>query len=239
MLKGRRLAIVLPVSLALFMAGVSPASAIPAALEQGAPLIAGGTLNPSSTASPLQSYTSSVAGIAGTKAVAMGINPVRGSRSEGAKEGDEELATYTDEDGQWEIQYPGDLWHAERLNDSVVIFISEDRTTFVAVDTYIETASHYGNTGENLRNRARDTISLIYGRPIEQTEVISAAADGWQTGVTFVTDRGSEGEAVYRQPTEVQPYFRVYGFLYGYKAKDADIMLPLALAARASFTELY
>lgn len=150
----------------------------------------------------------------------------------------EELTTYTDAGGGWTIQYPADLWYPERLDDDVIIFISDDRTSFVAVDSYDEVASRYGNTGENLRNRARDTLAMIYGRPVEETGIVWPAPDGWQTGVTFATDRGSEGEAVYRQPLEVQPAFRVYGVLYGFKSYDADAILPLALAARASFTQL-
>ncbi|MBI4322580.1 MAG: hypothetical protein HY675_29160 [Chloroflexi bacterium] len=149
----------------------------------------------------------------------------------------EELTTYVDEQAEWSISYPADTLQMERLSEDVTIFISADRTTFFAVDTYLEVASRYGNTGENLRNRARDTLDLIYGNYALMVDVMEGGAGPWTTRVAFTTERGSKGQALYKQPPVVQPSFRVFGVIFGYKAYTEASVLPMLAAIRDSFAE--
>jgi hypothetical protein len=144
------------------------------------------------------------------------------------------LSTYTSPDGAWSIQYPSGLLHPENLGDGTIIFISDDRSTFAAVDSYIYPGSAFGNTGEELRNRARDTLARIYGRPVNETGIIQQPGGRWQTGVSFSTERGSQGAAFYEQ-RGWPGNNRVNGFLYGYKAAN-PMVSPQLLAMRDSFT---
>ena len=145
------------------------------------------------------------------------------------------LATYSDPAGRWSIQYPADILHVEDLGQGTTVFISRDRKTVVAVDSYDAAGNAYGNTGEDLRNRARDTLARIYGRPVNETDIVGSRTGGWETGITFTTNKGSTGEAVYQQPGRDARDFQVYGVLYGYKADAEASQLALVQQMRASF----
>ncbi len=146
-----------------------------------------------------------------------------------------EVETYTHPTGAWSVQYAPALLQVGDLGDGVTIFVSSDRSTFAAVDTYAASGDEVGNTGEGLRNRARDTLGRIYGKPVAETGVIAAQAQPWETGITFATDGGSKGEAVYEQRGRTAGNFQVSGFLYGYQAANESVILPLLQAMRASF----
>ncbi len=146
-----------------------------------------------------------------------------------------QVETYTHPGGAWSVQYAPALLQIGDLGDGVTIFVSNDRSTFAAVDTYAAGGDEVGNTGEGLRNRARDIPQRIYGKPIAETGVIEAPAQPWEVGITFATDGGSKGEAVYEQRGRTASTFRVSGFLYGYQAANESVILPLLQAMRASF----
>jgi hypothetical protein len=145
------------------------------------------------------------------------------------------LATYADPAGLWSVQYPPDLLHVERLNDHVTIFISKDRHSVAAVDTFEAPGDAYGNNGAILRGRAEATLGQIYGKPVTRTGVVKAPAAPWETGIGFKTNKGSKGTAVYEQRGRNQENYYVHGFLYGYKATSESAMLPVLKAMRASF----
>jgi hypothetical protein len=147
------------------------------------------------------------------------------------------LSNYTSPDGAWSIQYPAGLLHPEDLGDGTIVFISNDRSTFAAVDSYIYPGSAFGNTGEELRNRARDTLARIYGRPVNETGIIQQPGGRWQTGVSFSTDKGSQGAAFYEQRGWQKGNNRVNGFLYGYRSAS-PMASSQVLAMRDSFTPL-
>jgi hypothetical protein len=138
----------------------------------------------------------------------------------------------------WRVYYPRDLLKIEDLTDGVTIFISQDRATFLAVDTFMGNAGTRGNTGEGLRNRARDTLARIYGQPVNETGIIEQPGGLWETGVRFTTERGSQGEAVYHQRGLRQGDYRVFGFIYGFKTATASTMGPVGRTGRDSFAIL-
>ncbi len=140
------------------------------------------------------------------------------------------LQTYTAPDGSWQISYPDDLLHVERLG-ALVLFISADRGTVAAVDTLLGDGATYGNTGEGLRNRARLSLEQIYGAPVSEALDAPAPPAPWATGVGFTTAKGSTGAALYMQPASERGDFRVFGFLMGYKAQNAAVA-PRLLAMR-------
>jgi hypothetical protein len=145
--------------------------------------------------------------------------------------------TYVSEDGDWVIKYPADLLHVEKLaGGETTLFISQDRSTFVAVDRFRGTSDAYGNTGEGVRNSSRDLLARIYGRPVKQALPVGGLAAPWRTGVDFTTDKGSKGQALYQMRSLGQNNFQFYGVVYGYKAANEARMLPLLRAARDSFT---
>ncbi|HJZ50188.1 MAG TPA: hypothetical protein VKE41_23620 [Roseiflexaceae bacterium] len=147
------------------------------------------------------------------------------------------LATYTHPDGLWSVQYPRDLLHAEQLNSEVVIFISKDRHTFAAVDTLLANADAYGggSDGSVLSGRAQATLGQIYGTGVKNTGAIASPSKPWQIGITFSTAKGSRGEAVYEQRGRAKGDYRINGFLFGYKASAAKIMLPALRMIRSSY----
>ena len=146
-----------------------------------------------------------------------------------------DIATYTHPAGQWSVEYPSDLLHPEDLGDGVIIFIAKDRGTVAAIDSYGAVGDAYGNTGEELRNRARATLARIYGRPVNEQDVLAAPGGRWETGITFTTERGSKGEALYEQRGRQQGNYRTNGFLFGYKAETEETILPRLLAMRLTF----
>jgi hypothetical protein len=146
------------------------------------------------------------------------------------------ILTYTHPSGLWSVTYPANLLQVEELNADTTIFISEDRHTFAAVDSYTAAGNAYGNTGEGLRNRARVTLARIYGKAVQQQAVLTSPGAPWEQGITFTTAKGSKGTAVYEQRGRDRGDFRVNGFLYGYKASAQKTMLPILQSLRASFT---
>jgi hypothetical protein len=150
------------------------------------------------------------------------------------------LTTYTDPDGQWSVQYLSSLLHVEQLGEGVVLFISQDRHTFAAVDSFVAPGDAFGKSGEGLRTRARATLARIYGRPVnqieEQIEEFALPGTRWEIGIGFTTERGSHGGALYEQRGRDRGDFRVTGFLYGAKADDASVLPPLLAAMRDTFT---
>jgi hypothetical protein len=148
------------------------------------------------------------------------------------------LTTYTSKDGTWTVQYPADVLRPEDLGGGTIIFISRDRSVFAAVDSYLDQGNAYGNTGEGLRNRARDTIDRIYGRSPSETNVVQRPGGRWEVGLGFRTDKGSIGEAVYEQRGRQQGIYRVNGILFGYKstASNADSIVTSLRTLRDSFT---
>jgi hypothetical protein len=145
------------------------------------------------------------------------------------------LTTYTHPDGLWSVTYPSNLLKPEDIGNGVIAFVSADRATIAAVDSYHADGNAYGNTGEDLRNRARDTLARLYGREVNQSDVLDATGR-WETGIAFQTDRGSEGEAFYEQRNRGKGDFRVNGFLFGYKAYAEAQMRPTLIAMRDSLT---
>ena len=146
-----------------------------------------------------------------------------------------QVATYTHPEGLWSVQYSPALLQIGDLGEGVTIFITQDRSTFAAVDTYLASGNEFGNTGEGLRNRARATLERIYGKPVNETGIVDQPSEPWETGITFVTDGGSTGEGVYEQRERTEGDLRVTGFLYGYKAASEAAALPLLEAMRSSF----
>lgn len=136
----------------------------------------------------------------------------------------------------WRLNYPAG-WRIEDRGEGLTLFLSPEGGAFVAVDTYVTPRNEYGNTGENLRNRARDTLERIRGAAVNETNVLAALAGRWQTGVAFTAGEGIKGEAVYSQSRARGRgrNFRIHGFLYGYNADEEATMRPLLQAVRASF----
>ncbi len=171
--------------------------------------------------------------------------PVAGldeQRQEGEEEDEdveeEEIATFIDARAGWLIQYYKSLLQPVVVGDGLTVFIADDRATFVAVDSYLDKATHYGPGGEYLRMRAVESLGRIYGRSITPTDIINPAPEGWTTGLLFTTDRGSKGEALYGQDSPAGPTYRVRGIIYGYKAANEEEILPMLQAVRESFTRL-
>ncbi|MCC6627032.1 MAG: hypothetical protein IT340_06475 [Chloroflexi bacterium] len=146
------------------------------------------------------------------------------------------LTDYTHPTQGWRVRYPADLLHVESLGPDLTVFISQDRATVAAVDSYRADGDEFGNTGEDLRNRARDALARLYGRPVDERDILAQPPAPWATGIAFTTALGSRGEAVYRQPDRRIGDFRVQGFLLGYKAATEATMRPLLVAMRASLT---
>lgn len=139
--------------------------------------------------------------------------------------------------GRWSIHPPAGL-NREALDDAVTLFISPDRSTFVAVDSFVADGTLAGNTGEGLRNRARDTLARIYGREVTTTGVLERGDLGaWEQGITFSTDQGSTGRAQYRQPSRETGDFRVYGVLIGSRPPGA-VSQERLIASAESFLPL-
>ena len=136
----------------------------------------------------------------------------------------------------WRLNYPAG-WRIENRGEDLTLFLSPDGRAFMAVDTYVTPDNQYGNMGENLRNRARDTLERIQGAAVTETNVLAAVAGRWQTGIAFTAAEGIRGEAVYSQSRARgrRRNFRIHGLIYGYNADDEATMRPLLQAVRASF----
>ena len=85
-----------------------------------------------------------------------------------------QLSIYTHPDNLWSIAYPPNLVHIEERPNGLMVFTSREGNVFLAVDSYQSPASAFGNTGENLRNRARDVLpQLVGGELCQQRDWLS------------------------------------------------------------------
>ncbi|HEU5089278.1 MAG TPA: hypothetical protein VFT99_17605 [Roseiflexaceae bacterium] len=140
-------------------------------------------------------------------------------------------AEYTSADGAWSVTYPAALLHPEDLGDGLVIFLTEDRKSFAAIHSFDDQRNMYGNTGEELRNSARDALLRIYGQPHHDEEIVWSWGQGarWQTGFTFRSPNGAQGAAMYEQRDRP----RVNGFLYAAPPGDAELAARLQAVGRS------
>ncbi len=145
-----------------------------------------------------------------------------------------QLAIYTHPAGLWSIAYPPNLVHIEERPNGLVVFTSREGDVFLAVDSYQSPASAFGNTGENLRNRARDVWPQLVGGEFSQVDFREGVGP-WDSGVVFSTTHGMRGQAFYQQPEQPTDPFPVYGVLYGYLAAREAAVLPLLESMRDSF----
>jgi hypothetical protein len=134
------------------------------------------------------------------------------------------LAAYTAPNGQWSIRYPADLLHVEQLNEDVTIFISKDRHTFAAIDSYDATSAAHGDV---LIRRGQAALRQIYGKSVKNTGALESPGARWEVGFGFSTAKGSEGTALYHQNGRVDADYRVFGFVYGYKSGSEQSMRPI------------
>lgn len=133
------------------------------------------------------------------------------------------LATYTAPNGDWSVDYPTTL-HPEQLTPEITIFISKDRHTVAAVDVRT-LAGSIKPSAMNARGQA--ALRAIYNKDVKNTGTLEMPGARWQTGFTFATDKGSVGAARYHQNGRIDGDYRVFGFLYGYKAKEEASALPM------------
>lgn len=133
------------------------------------------------------------------------------------------LKTYTAPSGEWSVQYPADLLHVEQLTPEITIFISKDRHTVAAIDTFDAGAD---TPADALAKRGQAALRQIYSKSVKNTGAIAMPGARWETGFTFTTDKGSKGAALYHQNGRVDQDYRVFGFVYGYKAAGEKSMRP-------------
>ncbi len=123
------------------------------------------------------------------------------------------------------------MLHVEQLNPEVTIFISKDRHTFVAVDSFDATIEAPNSV---LIGRGQATLRQIYGKAVKNTGELEFPGARWATGFGFSTDKGSIGQAVYHQNGRIEGNYRIYGMAYGYKAANERAMQPMLQAMRES-----
>jgi hypothetical protein len=148
-----------------------------------------------------------------------------------AAESGGKLATYTHPDGIWSVEYPASLLHVEQLTPDVTLFISKDRHTFVAVDTFDATLEA---SDRMLLDRGQALLRQVYGKRVKNTGELEFPGARWAVGFGFATDKGSIGEAVYHQNGRIEDNYRIYGMAYGYKARSEGTMLPVVERVRES-----
>ena len=167
------------------------------------------------------------AGPAGVSPTIPATDPAAGSPPAG-------LTRHIDRQQGWQVDYPADQLRPEKLSNGITLFISPDRRTVAAIDSYPGEAGAQGNTGEGLRNRARDTTQLIYSSQVQETGIL-AAPRPWETGLTFTTGGGSRGEAVYGRRDRSGGPSRIDGIIIGWLATAEAAQRPMLLALRDSF----
>jgi hypothetical protein len=144
-----------------------------------------------------------------------------------------QLSSYRHPEGFWTLRYPADLLHVEVLSAGQVRFASPDGNALLLIDTYLSPPGSYGNSGENLRNRAREMLPLLLMQGDVLQSENSEGRGPWDTGVSFVASEGLRGEAFYQQPPLVEGRpFRAYGVLLA-AAPDSPL-LPALEAMRDS-----
>lgn len=116
----------------------------------------------------------------------------------------------------------------------VVVFWGSDREAFFAVDSFVASGDLFGNTGEDLRNRARDIIDDLAG------EAIVLPASGqlgpeWDTGVEWAIGQDWTGRALYHQRGRAQRDYRVLGIVWGERRSASSVERAAIDAVRQSF----
>ncbi|HEU5088668.1 MAG TPA: hypothetical protein VFT99_14530 [Roseiflexaceae bacterium] len=101
--------------------------------------------------------------------------------------------TYVDPAGRWQISYPAGVLSPEVLGNGSTIFISRDRSTFIAIDSIPGDDA----SDEALHGRAMRALTRIYGKQPQTITALEQLDAPWQAGVSFATKKGSEGVALY------------------------------------------
>lgn len=133
---------------------------------------------------------------------------------------------YINPDQLWGVRYRPSVLRPEATLDGTIVFRTADSKAWAAVDSYVARGNEYGNTGEGLRNRARDVATRLLGKAPSTTTVLKTDSNFWQTGIGFTTADGVTGEAYYTQPERTQGDFRVYGLIYAYPAASKQALVP-------------
>lgn len=124
---------------------------------------------------------------------------------------------YHDPLGHWSISYPANLLSPIGVKENLTVFISQDRSSFVGVDSYFTTSADHAA----LRDQATQALTAIYNHRPEKIRALDQTDVPWQAGVTFATAKGSEGTAAY---TVAGPEGETwtYGSIYGYKSQGSQ-----------------
>ncbi len=187
------------------------------------------------TASPTSTPASTAPGADTPTASAPTATPATGGEEGTLEDG---LALYIAPDRLWSVRYDPAGPGPHEIDDDTVLFVDNDGNAFAAVESFAGTTADYGDSGEGLCNRARETLARILGSPLAQSEVIDPQNATWDTGIAYTAASGTCGQAFYAQPGRGDGDFRVYGFLYGYKATAGQARLPLLDLMRDSFRPL-
>lgn len=133
----------------------------------------------------------------------------------------------------WAIEVPAAWQPGEPRDERLTVFSGPEAGVMLVVDSYLGTAGEYGNTGEGLRNRARDVVAQLYG-PDLPCDNIEPEDYRWETGVIF-EDSDVKGEALYAQPGRDWGDYRVYGVILAYPPDAEATARPLLEAVRDTF----
>ena len=101
--------------------------------------------------------------------------------------------TYVDPAGRWQISYPAGILSPEVLGNGSTIFISKDRSTFIAIDSIAGDDA----SDQALHGRAVRALTRIYAKQPQTITALEQLDAPWQAGVSFETKKGSEGVALY------------------------------------------
>ncbi|HOG48750.1 MAG TPA: hypothetical protein PLJ35_16185 [Anaerolineae bacterium] len=142
---------------------------------------------------------------------------------------------HVDPNGLWGLQLPAAFGRIDKLDGSLTRLTGSQHGALVAIDSYQGDAGSAGNTGEGLRNRARDAVATLYGQGVTETAIVEPQLYPWQTGLTFTTASGAAGEALYMQPGRDEGDYRVYGFVLSYEAPREAAVRPMLEAMRDTF----
>jgi tetratricopeptide (TPR) repeat protein len=141
---------------------------------------------------------------------------------------------YINPDQLWSMRYPSNQFRVEILPSGMILFRSVDTSMWLAVHSYMAKGNEYGNTGEGLRNQARDMLTQILGQPPSNSIPLAKTEYPWDTGITYSASGGITGEAIYSQPGRTDGNFQVYGILFGYPTSK-----PSALSALQTFRNAF
>lgn len=121
---------------------------------------------------------------------------------------------------RWSINYPANTLTPLDMGGGLIVFISQDRGYFLAVDS--RPGVQNGDPAA-LRVRAAEALTQIYVSRPATIIPLSQTDTPWQTGVSFATTLGSEGTAAYYNSAEHGVPW-VYGTLYGYRAGGSSML---------------